>query len=175
MFQFFSFYPTILSLLQLVREVIGLEIIILVLDKFTVSSQKETNPNTRGSVRYGVGLDYLTCFQKFLVFWPSQKAFLLLVSILLRLSCRMCAITGHQLYLSERSHYMGHNCAHFANRLIVYCYLEFKLRYLNYLKLFSIIKELFESILLKKKKATGWVFTLFKNIFLRNRSLSNAR
>ena len=52
----------------------------------------------------------------------------------------------------------------------MYCYLEFKLRYLKNLKLFSIrVKELFELIVLRR------VFALFKSIFLRNRSLSNAR
>ena len=38
----------------------------------------------------------------------------------------------------------------------MYCYLEFKLRYLKNLKLFLIrVKELFEPIVLRKKKATG--------------------
>ena len=51
---------------------------------------------------------------------------------------------------------------------IVYCYLEFKLRYLKNLKLFSIrVKELFEPIVLWKK-AMG--FALFKSPCLRNRS-----
>ena len=54
----------------------------------------------------------------------------------------------------------GHNWVHFAHRPIVYCYIEFKLRYLKILKLFSIrVKELFEPIVLqkkKKKKATGF-------------------
>ena len=55
----------------------------------------------------------------------------------------------------------------------MYCYLEFKLSYLENMKLFSIrVKELFEPIVLRKK-ATG--FALFKSIFLRNRSLNNAR
>ena len=55
----------------------------------------------------------------------------------------------------------------------MYCYLEFKLRYLKNLKLFSIrVKELFEPIVLRKK-GDGF-FALFKSIFLRNRSLSNA-
>ena len=54
---------------------------------------------------------------------------------------------------------------------IVYCYHEFKLRYLKNKKLFSIrVKELFKPIVLRKKKAT--CFALFKSIFLRNRSLS---
>ena len=40
---------------------------------------------------------------------------------------------------------MGHNWVRFAYRLLVYCYLEFKLRYLKNMKLFSIrVKELFE-------------------------------
>ena len=56
----------------------------------------------------------------------------------------------------------------------MYCYLEFKLRYLKNLKLFSIrVKELSEPIVLLKKKATG--LALFISIFLRNRSLSDAR
>ena len=42
---------------------------------------------------------------------------------------------------------------HFAHRLLVYCYIEFKLRYLKNLKLFSIrVKDLFEPIVLQKKK-----------------------
>ena len=54
------------------------------------------------------------------------------------------------------------------------CYLEFKLRYLKNLKLFSIrVKELFEPIVLRKKKATGFC-SFFITFFLRNRSLSNA-
>ena len=56
----------------------------------------------------------------------------------------------------------------------MHCYLEFKFRYLKALKLFSIrVKELFEPIALEKKRRR--VFALFKSIFLRNRSLSNAR
>ena len=40
---------------------------------------------------------------------------------------------------------------HFAHRLL-YCYLEFKLRYLKNMKLFSLrVKELFEPILLRRK------------------------
>ena len=52
-----------------------------------------------------------------------------------------------------RSRYLrGHNWVHFAHRLLVYCYLEFKLRYLINLKLFLIrVKELFEPIVLRKK------------------------
>ena len=69
----------------------------------------------------------------------------------------------------------GHNWVHFAHRLyIVYCYLEFKLRYLKNLQLFSIrVKELFQPIVLRKKGRR--VFALFIIFFLRNRSLSNAR
>ena len=53
---------------------------------------------------------------------------------------------------------------------IVYCYHEFKLRYLKNQKLFSIrVKELFEPIILRKKRRR--VFALFKSMFLRNRSL----
>ena len=63
----------------------------------------------------------------------------------------------------------------------VYCYLELKLCYLKTLKLLSIgVKELFEPTVLRKKKKEKKkkkrrVFTLFKSIFLRNWSLSNAR
>ena len=53
----------------------------------------------------------------------------------------------------------------------MYCYLEFNLCYLKNLKLFSIrVKELFECIVLRKKKGDGLL--LFKGIFLRNKSLS---
>ena len=47
----------------------------------------------------------------------------------------------------------GHNWVHFAHRLLVYCYLEFKLHYPKNLKLFSIklVKELFEPLVLQKK------------------------
>ena len=64
---------------------------------------------------------------------------------------------------------------HFAHGPIVYCDLEFKLRYLKNLKLFLIrVKELFEPMVLRKKekKKSRLVFALFKSIFLRNRSLS---
>ena len=45
----------------------------------------------------------------------------------------------------------------------MYCYIEFKLRYLKYLKLFSIrVKELFEPIVLRKK---GDGFLLFLKAF----------
>ena len=55
----------------------------------------------------------------------------------------------------------------------MYRYLEFKLHFHKNLKLFSIrIKELFEPIVLHKKKKRRQVL---KSIFLRNRSLSNAR
>ena len=55
----------------------------------------------------------------------------------------------------------------------MYCYSEFKLRYLKNLKLFSIReKQLFEPIVLRKK---GNVIALFKSISLRNRSLSNGK
>ena len=64
----------------------------------------------------------------------------------------------------------GHNWVHFAHRP-VYCYLEFKLRYLKNLKLFSVrIKEWFEPIVLRKKKS--WrVFTLFKSISFLEKSI----
>ena len=61
----------------------------------------------------------------------------------------------------------------------MYCYLEFKPCSLINLKLFSVrVKELCEPIVLqkkKKKKKKLTVFTLFKRILLRKRSLSNAR
>ena len=61
----------------------------------------------------------------------------------------------------------------FSPLTIVYCYLEFKLSYLKNLKLFSIrVKELSEPIVLWRK---GRVLALFTSIFLRNRSLSDAR
>ena len=69
----------------------------------------------------------------------------------------------------------GHNWVHFAHMAIMYCYLEFKLRYLKNLQLFSIrVKELFQPIVLRKKKGRR-VFALFITFLLRNRSLSNAR
>ena len=47
--------------------------------------------------------------------------------------------------------------------IIVYCYLEFKLRYLKNQKLFSLrVKELFEPIVLRKK---GDGFLLFLKAF----------
>ena len=56
----------------------------------------------------------------------------------------------------------GHNWVHFAHRL-VYCYHEFKLRYLKNQKLFSIrVKELFKPIVLRKK---GDGFLLFLKVF----------
>ena len=63
---------------------------------------------------------------------------------------------------------------------VPFCYLEFKLCYLKNLTLFSIrVKELFEPIVLEKKRATGFCSLKKKkkkkNIFLRNRSLSNSR
>ena len=81
----------------------------------------------------------------------------------------------------------------FCPLAIVYCYFEFKLRYLKNLKLFLIRVELFEPIVLRTK-ADGFVClfvcffvcffflfnfffslsSLFKSTFLRNRSLSNA-
>ena len=52
----------------------------------------------------------------------------------------------------------------------MYCYLEFKRRYLKNLKLFSIrVKELFEPIVFKKKKAPG--FCSFYKIFLEKTDL----
>ena len=63
---------------------------------------------------------------------------------------------------------------HIAYGLLVYCYLKFKLRYLKNLKLFSIrVKKLFEPIVLERK-CDGFI-ALFKSIFMRNWSLSNAK
>ena len=62
----------------------------------------------------------------------------------------------------------------FFPKATVYFYLKFKLSHLKNLKLFSIeIKELFEPIVLWEKNL--WVVALFKSIFFRNRSFSNAR
>ena len=53
----------------------------------------------------------------------------------------------------------GHNWVHFAHGLLVYCYTEFKLRYLKNLNFFSIrVKELFKPKFLRKK---GDGFLLF--------------
>ena len=53
------------------------------------------------------------------------------------------------LHLLRGNKIMGVFCPY----AIVYCYHEFKLRYLKNQKLFSIrVKELFESIVLEKKK-----------------------
>ena len=59
----------------------------------------------------------------------------------------------------------GSQLGTFCPLAIVYCYLEFKLRYLENLKFFSIrVKELFEP-LVSWKKATGFC-SFFYNIFL---------
>ena len=59
----------------------------------------------------------------------------------------------------------GSHLGAFCPQAIVYCYLEFKLRYLENLKLFLIrVKELLESIVLRKKKAMG--FCSFQKHFL---------
>ena len=59
---------------------------------------------------------------------------------------------------TKRCTLRGHSWVHFAHKAIVYCYLEFKLRYLKKLKLFSIRgKELFEPIGLREKKADGFL------------------
>ena len=55
----------------------------------------------------------------------------------------------------------GHNWVHFTHRPSC-CYLEFKLHYLQNLKLLSIrVKELFECIALRKEKGI-WVSALLK-------------
>ena len=60
------------------------------------------------------------------------------------------------------------------NPAMLYCCIEFKVRYLKNLKLFSIrVKELFDPLVLRRK-GDGCLL-LFWNIYLRNRSLSNAR
>ena len=57
----------------------------------------------------------------------------------------------------------GHNWVHFAH-IIVYCYHEFKLRYLKNQKLFSIrVKELFKPIVLRNR---GDGFLLLQKHFL---------
>ena len=61
--------------------------------------------------------------------------------------------------------FKGSQLGAFCPKAIVYCYLEFKLRFLKNLKLFSIrVKELFEPM--ERKKSNG-IFALFKRIFLR--------
>ena len=78
------------------------------------------------------------------------------------------------------AYFKGSQLGAFSPKAIVYCYHEFKLRYLKNQKLFSIrVKELFEPIVLqkkkkKKKKATGFC-SFEKHFVLRNRSLSDAR
>ena len=55
---------------------------------------------------------------------------------------------------------------------IVHCYFEFKLTYLKNLKLFSIrVKELFDPIVLRKKKKKGDWFLLFLKAFSRETDL----
>ena len=63
--------------------------------------------------------------------------------------------------------FKGSQLGAFAHRRLVYCYHEFKLRCLKNQKLFSIrVKELFEPIVLqKKKKKKGDGFSLFLNAF----------
>ena len=72
----------------------------------------------------------------------------------------------------------GSQMVAFSPKAIVYCYLEFKLRYLKNLKLFSIrVKELLEPIVLRKKKKKkkkpnnpdGFLLFLKAFFFLRNR------
>ena len=78
---------------------------------------------------------------------------------------------------------MGSQLGAFCPYAIVYCNLEFRLSYNNDLKLFSIrVKESFEPIVLREKtkqqqqqQKKRQVFAIFKSIFLRNRSLSDAR
>ena len=54
----------------------------------------------------------------------------------------------------------GSQLGAFCSYALVYCYLEFKLRYLKNLKLFSTrVKELFEPIVLREKRLL--VFALF--------------
>ena len=75
------------------------------------------------------------------------------------------------------AYFKGSQLGAFSPKAIVYCYHEFKLRYLKNQKLFSIrVKELFDPIVLQKKKKKKkkkekkrkrrWVFALFKSIFL---------
>ena len=58
---------------------------------------------------------------------------------------------GHELSLFLKGSQLGAFCPY----AIVYCYLEFKLRYLKNLNLLSIRVKLFEPIVLRKK-ATGF-------------------
>ena len=68
---------------------------------------------------------------------------------------------------------MGITTGYFSTQAIAYGYLKFKPRYLKSLELFSIrVKQLYDPIAFRNKQR---VFTLSKSIFLRNRSLSNAR
>ena len=73
-------------------------------------------------------------------------------------------------------HFKGSQLGAFCPLAILYWYLEFKLRYLKNLKLFSIrVKELFEPTVLRKNRRFFFFFFFFLlSIFLRNRSLSNA-
>ena len=69
----------------------------------------------------------------------------------------ICQVTTSQSFLKLR----GHNCVHFV-QTIVYCHLQFELRYLKNLKLFLIrVKELLEPIVLRRK---GDGFLLFLKI-----------
>ena len=73
-----------------------------------------------------------------------------------------------------RTRVKGSQKGAFYPKAIVYRYLEFKLRYLKNLKLFSMrVKLIFEPIDLQEKKST--VFCSFKSILSRNWSLSKAR
>ena len=59
------------------------------------------------------------------------------------------------------SSFKGSQLGAFCPQAMVYCYLEFKLRYLKNLKLFSIrIKELFAPIVCENKKGDGLLFCL---------------
>ena len=68
-------------------------------------------------------------------------------------------ISIHQILSSQAfSTRKGSQLGDFSPYEIVCCYLELKLRYIKNLKLFSIwMKELFEPIVLQKKKGDGFL------------------
>ena len=84
---------------------------------------------------------------------------------------------------SRKSHLKGSQLGAFCPYAKVHCYLEFKLRYLKNLKLFSIrVQELFKPIVLQKTKTNKRtnknktkkgrrIFALFKSIFFTVKTL----
>ena len=76
---------------------------------------------------------------------------------------QICDPTPANEALCGKTDFKGSQLSTFCPYAIVYCYLEFKLRYLKNLKLFSIrVKELFENIVLRRK---GDGFLLFFKAF----------